>query len=195
MKIKILPAVIMVSLWLGTSTVMGQDQPQGTAQNGKEVRLGVSAQFYPAGFIPTLMVEPFLNEDWSLLFRVGANITDRQDFSDFNDSEEGEGFGGSIGVRKHFPLKKGKITAGFITDLWALEIDWTDADALPTSGTTDVLVLQPYLEAGYFFPFKNSSSQLGATIGFGREINIDTSGEEVEADFILSIALQYSFGL
>ena len=170
-------------------------QEASSQKDSKPVRLGVSAQFYPAGFIPTATLEPFLNEDWSLFFRLGANITDRQDFSDFNDTEEGSGFGGSIGLRKHFELNKGKIVAGFITDLWALEIDWTDADAIPTSGTTDILVLQPYLEAGYFFPFKNSSSQLGATVGFGREINVRTEGEEVEADFILSLSLQYSFGL
>jgi len=182
--------LVLVVLLLGSNAITAQD-----AGDSKEVRLGVSAQVYPAGFIPTVTLEPFLSEDWSLFFRAGANITDRQDFSDFNDTEEGSGFGGSAGVRKHIPLRKGKIVAGFITDLWGLEIDWTDADAAPMAGTTNILVLQPYLEAGYFLPFKNSSSQLGATIGFGREINIKTTGEEVEADFMFSLSLQYSFGL
>ncbi|WP_435624893.1 hypothetical protein [Flagellimonas sp.] len=160
--------------------------------------LGVSVQAYPAGIIPTVNLETYLNEKSSLLFRLGGNFTDRQDFSDENLTEEGEGFGGSIGFRKHFPLKTGKIVAGLITDLWSLEIDWTD-DIGPNgsilSGTTDILVLQPYLEGGYFLPIKNSSSQIGLTLGFGREINIVTDGDEVAQGFIASIALQFMFGL
>ncbi len=159
--------------------------------------LGLSVQAYPAGIIPTVNVETYLNEKTSLLFRLGGNFTDRQDFSDVNLTEEGEGLGGSVGYRKHFPLKTGKIVAGIITDLWSLEIDWTDngpADSI-ISGTTDILVLQPYLEGGYFLPIKNSSSQMGLTLGFGREINIVTDGDEVAQDFIASIALQFMFGL
>ncbi len=159
--------------------------------------LGLSVQAYPAGVIPTVNLETYLNDTSSLLFRLGANFTDRQDFSDVNVTEEGSGFGGSLGFRKHFPLKTGKIVAGILTDLWSLEIDWTDigpADE-PISGTTDILVLQPYLEGGYFLPIKNSSSQIGLTLGFGREINIVTDGDEVAQDFIASIALQFMFGL
>ena len=160
--------------------------------------LGLSVQAYPAGIIPTVNLETYLNEKSSLLFRLGGNFTDRQDFSDENLTEEGEGFGGSVGFRKHFPLKTGKIVAGLITDLWSLEIDWTD-DIGPNgsilSGTTDILVLQPYLEGGYFLPIKNSSSQIGLTLGFGREFNIVTDGDEVAQGFIASIALQFMFGL
>ncbi|MEM9361032.1 MAG: hypothetical protein AAGA43_00280 [Bacteroidota bacterium] len=169
---------------------------QNTTLN-EGTHLGVSIQAYPAGIIPTVNLETYLNEKSSLLFRLGANFTDRQDFSDVNLTEEGEGFGGSVGFRKHFPLKTGKIVAGIITDLWSLEIDWTDVGPTDNivSGTTDILVLQPYLEGGYFLPIKNSSSQIGLTLGFGREINIVTDGDEVAQDFIASIALQLMFGL
>ncbi|MEM9076998.1 MAG: hypothetical protein AAGC43_08160 [Bacteroidota bacterium] len=170
----------------------------GQGSTGNEgTYLGVSVQAYPAGIIPTVNLETYLNEKSSLLFRLGANFTDRQDFSDVNLTEEGEGFGGSAGFRKHFPLKTGKIVAGLITDLWSLEIDWTDNGPGDTivSGSTDILVLQPYLEGGYFLPIKNSSSQIGLTLGFGREINIVTDGDEVAQDFIASIALQFMFGL
>ena len=171
-----------------------------SAQNAtlnEGTHLGLSVQAYPAGIIPTVNLETYLNEKSSLLFRLGGNFTDRQDFSDVNLTEEGEGFGGSVGFRKHFPLKTGKIVAGIITDLWSLEIDWTDNGPADTiiSGTTDILVLQPYLEGGYFLPIKNSSSQIGLALGFGREINIRTQGDEVAQDFIASIALQFMFGL
>ncbi|MEL6918359.1 MAG: hypothetical protein AAFO99_11590, partial [Bacteroidota bacterium] len=98
---------------------------------------------------------------------------------------------------KHFPLKKGKIVAGFNTDLWNLWIDWRDDinTAAPREGTTYTLVLQPWLEAGYFFNIKNTSSQLGITAGFGREINVITNGDDVAQDFIASISIQYLFSL
>nr|WP_299389462.1 hypothetical protein [Allomuricauda sp.] len=163
----------------------------------QEAAIGVSLQAYPAGFIPTLNFEHPLHENTSLLFRLGANFTDRKDFSDVNISEEGDGFGGSVGFRKHFPSGTGKFVAGLNMDVWSMNIDWTDlgpADA-PFSGSTYILVLQPWLEGGYFLPFKTSKSQIGLTLGFGRELNVVTSGEEVAQGFIGSISLQYMISL
>ncbi|PWL37777.1 hypothetical protein DKG77_13465 [Flagellimonas aquimarina] len=164
----------------------------------KRTDLGVSLQVYPAGIIPTINLEHFLNENSSLLFRLGVNFVDRQDFSDVNLTEEGEGFGGSIGFRKHYPSGKGKFIAGFNVDVWSLNIDWTDTIG-PIGGTiagsTYTLVVQPWLEGGYFLPIKNTKSQIGLTAGFGREINAITSGDEVEQGFIASISLQYQFSL
>jgi len=160
--------------------------------------LGVSIQVYPAGIIPTINVEHYLNEKSSLLFRLGGNFVDRQDFSDVNLTEEGEGFGGSIGFRKHYPSGKGKFIAGFNVDVWSLNIDWTDnigPRGSTMSGSTYTLVVQPWLEGGYFLPIKNTKSQIGLTAGFGREINAITSGDEVEQGFIASISLQYQFSL
>nr|WP_299343204.1 hypothetical protein [Allomuricauda sp.] len=168
----------------------------------KRTDLGVSIQVYPAGIIPTVNLEHYLNESSSLLFRLGANFTDRQDFSDVNDMEEGEGFGGTIGFRKHFPSGKGKFVAGLNLDVWSLNIDWTeflretlDSPLTPVQGSTYILVLQPWLEGGYFLPIKNTRSQIGLTLGFGREINVITSGDEVAQGFIGSISLQYQFSL
>ncbi len=156
--------------------------------------LGASFQVYPAGFIPTVNYENFLSEKASLVFRLGANITDRQDFSDVNETEEGSGFGGSVGYRKHWHGAKGSWIVGLNTDLWSLEIDWTDPDNIgATSGTTDIVVLQPWLEGGHFFKFNDGGSQLGITAGFGREFNIVTNGDEVAQGFIGTISLQYHF--
>ena len=165
------------------------------AQDNSDNRtdLGLSVQVYPAGIIPTVNVEHYFNENSSLLVRAGLNIVDRQDFSNFNETEEGTGFGGSIGYRKHFPSGKGKFIAGLNLDVWSLTIDWTDiesADGL-ISGSTYTLVVQPWLEGGYFMPIKNTKSQVGLTLGFGREINAITSGDEVEQGFIGSILVHY----
>jgi len=172
-------------------TTKAQDVPLPSATTSY---LGASFQVYPAGFIPTVNYENFLSEKASLVFRLGANITDRQDFSDVNDSEEGAGFGGSIGYRKHYHFKKGKLIVGLNTDVWSLEIDWEDASNIGAqSGTTDIVVLQPWLEGGYFFKLNNGASQLGISAGFGREFNVATSGDEVAQGFIGSLILQYQF--
>jgi len=161
----------------------------------KRMDIGISVQVYPAGVIPTINLERYISENSSFLFRLGGNFTDRQDFSDENDHEQGSGFGGSFGYRLHFPSVKGKMVAGIHLDAWNLWIDWEDANASPISGTTYTLVLQPWLETGYFFPIKNSSSQIGITAGFGREINALTNGSKVAQDWIASLSLQYQFTL
>lgn len=184
--------VFLALVVLGALHLKAQD----SNSSNKRTDLGVSIQAYPAGIIPTINLEHYLNESSSILFRLGGNFTDRQDFSDENDTEEGEGFGGTIGFRKHFPSGKGKFIAGLNMDVWSLNIDWTDAsNPLQTSGSTYILVLQPWLEGGYFLPIKNSKSQIGLTLGVGREINAITSGDEVAQGFIGSISLQYQFSL
>ena len=162
----------------------------------KKSDLGVSVQVYPAGIIPTINYQKYFNEKSSLLIRAGLNIVDRQDFSEFNLTEEGTGFGGSVGYRRHYSAGKGEFIAGINLDVWSLDIDWTDSvgDAI-VSGSTYTLVLQPWLEGGYFLPIKNTKSKIGLTLGFGREFNAITSGDEVEQGFIGSISLQYYFAL
>lgn len=187
--------LLLIAFLLFAAVAFGQGQ-EDQKTNDTQNLLGLSVQVYPAGIIPTVNLEHYISEKSSLLFRLGGNFTDRKDFSDENDNEEGAGFGGSFGFRKHYAVGKGKIVAGFHTDLWNLWIDWEDNVGTPseTSGTTYTFVVQPWLEAGYFFNLKNNS-QLGFTAGFGREINAITNGADVAQDFIGSISIQYYFGL
>lgn len=158
---------------------------------------GVSFQFYPAGIIATLNAEHFISDNTSLVYRLGGNFANRKDFSNENDHETGSGFGGSLGFKKHFPQKKGSLVAGFNLDVWNLWIDWENNIGLQneTSGTTYTLVAQPWFEAGYLFNLKNTSSKLGLTAGFGREINAITNGKDVAQDWIASLSIQYQFSL
>lgn len=194
MRGKLIVYIFLVSLCFFSYTY-GQTRQKGMID--RRTDLGISVQLYPAGIIPTINIEPYVSENASLLFRLGGNFTDRRDFSDENEHEEGEGFGGSFGYRKHFVLTKGEIVAGLHMDIWNLWIDWEDTlgGTEPVSGTTYTFVLQPWLEAGYFLPIRNSSSQIGITAGFGREINAITNGAEVAQDWIASLSLQYQFTL
>lgn len=175
----------------------GHSQTVIKINNNTKMDMGISLQAYPAGYIPTLNLEHYPDKRTSLVYRLGANIVDRKDFSDENDQETGAGFGGSIGYRKHFQLKKGKVIAGLNVDVWNLWIDWeNNVNGLTrTSGITYTLVVQPWFEGGYFFNIKNSTSQLGSTLGFGREINAITNGKDVEQGWIASLTLYYLFSL
>jgi hypothetical protein len=170
-------------------------QTQEATAEHNPTAFGISAQVYPAGIIATINVDKFISEKTSLMFRAGVNLIERQDFSEVNDHEDGFGIGASVGYRKHFPLKKGQILAAFNTDVWNEWIDWEN-DMSPideTSGTTYTLVLQPWLETGYFTGVNKSSLQYGLTAGFGREINVITDGREVAQGWILSLLLHFQY--
>ena len=53
----------------------------------------------------------------------------------------------------------------------------------PTTGTTYNLVIQPWVNAGYLYNLSNKWN-MGISFGFGREINIITSGENVGEGWI-----------
>ena len=161
----------------------------------KQTFIGASAQVYPAGIIATVHTEIFYNKHTSLYFRAGGNFADRKDYSPYNDNEKGSGFGISAAYRKYINLKKGSILLGGNLDVWNMWIDWKNDIGEPnqTQGTTYTLVLQPWLEAGYFIPIKKSAMQLGITTGFGREINVITNGKPVGQGWISSVALYFQY--
>ena len=157
--------------------------------------LGAAIQIYPAGVIATVHKEVFYDYSTSLYFRLGGNFANRHDYSPYNDNEKGSGFGGSVGYRKHKTLKKGSLLIGANLDTWNMWIDWKNdiGETNQTQGTTYTLVLQPWLEGGYFTDFNNAHSQIGVTAGLGREINIVTAGKKVAAGWIGSLSIYLQF--
>lgn len=184
--------LLLTLLVMGAHVLFSQTKPDSL-----ENLYGIELQAYPAGIIAALSHEHIISENSSLMFRLGANLTDRQDFSDENDEEKGGGFGASVGYRKQIPLNRNALVFGLHTDLWNLWIDWDNprTTTRPLSGNTYILVFQPWLEGGYIFNIKPLRSKLGISAGFGREINIVTNGREVAEDWIGSLILRYQFSL
>ncbi|MFZ1677750.1 MAG: hypothetical protein WAT91_10785, partial [Saprospiraceae bacterium] len=120
---KILTLVPVILCLFCPLTYAQREQP--VIQN-KNLTLGVSLQLYPAGIISTIDADLSQNKNASLVVRLGGNFADRKDFSRFHDHEQGAGFGGTLGYRKHFILPKGEFIAGLNTDLWNLWINWKD---------------------------------------------------------------------
>lgn len=146
-------------------------------------------QAYPAGVIPGLQLRRYPSSEDTVYFRVAANLTDRGDWGE-HDDESGSGFGGGIGWRRSLAGIPGGTgwLYGARVDLWSLEIDWRDPG--PREGTTDVLVLQPTVEAGYGWSLA-SGSRLELMVGLGAEFNIDTEGEDVGEGVIALLGLTY----
>lgn len=157
--------------------------------------LGISFQIYPAGLISCITYENYFSKNASLVFRLGYNYADRKDFSPYNDNEKGSGFGGSTGYRKHFQLKKGKIVLGLNCDIWNMWINWQNDIGEPnyTKGQSYTLVVQPWVEGGYFIYSKSNSIQFGITTGFGREINVITDGKDVGQGWMNSILIHVNY--
>ncbi|MCK0160032.1 hypothetical protein [Allomuricauda sp. F6463D] len=134
--------------------------------DSKEHLYGLELQAYPAGFIVAVNHERFVSPNTSWLFRVSANSTGRQDFSTENERENGWGMGASPGYRKYVALKRNILVFGLHTDVWNLWIDWKNGPTSnrPISGTSFVLVLQPWVETGYIFIPASSRSRIGLSL-------------------------------
>lgn len=156
----------------------------GSAQNDTKgiKEIGFELQAYPAGIMPGIRGDFYLSRYAEANFRLGLNITDRQDWGE-HDYEEGDGFGFSLGYRyKIKGTRKGPFI-GARVDMWWMTIDWKDFGGpdniqLLKQGSTDITILQPTMEIGWKFELSDTW-MLAPTVSFGQEINIVTNGEEV----------------
>lgn len=176
--------------------------PSAIAQNASNV--GIELQAYPAGFILGVRGGIDLGSRQELNLRLGWNIARRGDFGE-HDNERGGGAGFGLGYRYYLKDKLSGLFLGARTDLWLMDIDWTDRRPIcpivppctetDVKGSTDITVFQPTLEAGYNLLNSRSGWLLAPTVSFGYEINVRTEGEEVGEGAILlgGVNLGYRF--
>ncbi len=161
----------------------------------RKIEIGTELQLYPVGYMTMITSNIFIKEDWALRFRLGGNFANREDFSGFNDDEVANGFGGSFGLVKYVSYWKGNFVFGASLDTWNMWTKWKDGLSTPnpTSGTTYNLVIQPWVNAGYLYNLSNQWNA-GISLGFGREINVITRGENVGEGWmgIATFSLNYS---
>ncbi len=157
--------------------------------------IGTELQAYPAGLIPGARGELFLGPMQNVNMRIAYNVARRQDFGK-HDDERGGGWGAGIGYRRYGVRDRLPFFAGIRIDWWELGIDWQQkSNAIQTSGTTRISVLQPTGEFGYDWRIHESWSLI-ATVSVGAEINLVSQGEPVGEGAILLIGLNtvYRFG-
>ena len=152
--------------------------------------LGAEVQAYPAGVIAGPHVGWTWGESTELRLRPAYNFTDRRDWGE-HDDESGGGAGGGIGVRRGVGAWGRHWLIGVRADLWWLKVDWR-RDTPSDDGSTDVVVLQPTLEAGLRLrPRATWTADL--MLSLGQEFNIDTRGEDVGEGTIALLGLTLSW--
>jgi len=166
-------------------------------ENNKTTHVGFEAQWYPAGYQLMLTSEFGITSKDAIHLKAGYNIARRQDFSPYNDLENGGGFGFTVGYRRYFSENLQGFYVGARTDMWWLTIDWEDGltTPSPTMGTTKITVFQPTAEVGYLYNFEDSPFSVGANLAAGYEINIVTRGAEVGQGAIGLLGLRVRYEL
>lgn len=183
--------VIICFIILLSASAFAQSESNSTP---KKIEFGTEIQAYPVGYITTITSNIFIKENLAIHLRIGGNFADREDFSGRNDDEKASGFGGSVGLVKYFPYRRGNFIAGAHIDGWNMWTDWKDGvkTSNPTQGTTYNFVVQPWINGGYLYDISKKLN-VGLTAGFGREINVITSGEKVGEGWIGSLSLIANF--
>lgn len=186
--------VILLGLFFSSFSQAQNNLENDKISSKNKVELGTELQLYPAGIMTMITSNVFLNDNWALRLRVGGNFADRKDFSEYNDNEVAKGFGGTIGIVRYFPSGKGNFIIGASVDTWNMWTDWKDGlnTMNPTEGQTYNLVIQPWVNGGYLFNL-NEKWNAGASLGFGREFNVITRGENVGEGWMGLVTLSINY--
>ena len=164
--------------------------PPANAQNadGGPFDLVFEFQAYPTGLIPGLRFEKGFANKNALHLRAGYNWIRHGDAARHGD-ERGNGFGFTLGYKRYArPGFKG-LFGGVRNDLWWNKINWKDGQGSnETSGTTDILVVQPTVEAGWLLSL-GPKITVSPSLAFGYEINVKTDGEPTGEGAIFLVGL------
>lgn len=148
--------------------------------------LGVEVQVYPTGVIPGLRYDHHMSSRSSLYARLGYQLIDHRDLG-VQDDETGSGYGLSIGYARHWRADRSGWTLLVKSDLWLNDIDWQDGSDGST-GTSDITVLQPTLQAEYGWHLSDHLL-LRPSIALGLEWNVKTEGRPTGQGPILLVGL------
>lgn len=123
-----------------TKTVSSQDFGYKTIDVGGEY------QWQPDGLLLNLQLAFNAKTHSSFVLRAGYNKTTAASIT--HNSEEGKGWGGSIGYRYYFSVMPKRFFIGIKADVWKETVHWS----IPvTESDTKFLIYQPGAEIGYTF--------------------------------------------
>jgi hypothetical protein len=176
-------AVLLVILMLVTGSAV--------AQNEDVLDLGLEVQIYPTGVISGLNIGKGFSGRHAIHFRLGSQRIRHEDFG-VHDDERGDGYGFTLGYRYYLQPGFRGMSLGFRTDVWFNQLNWRDNMDQPNElgGHTDVIVLQPTVQAGYSLVL-DKRLHIRPAVAIGYEINVSTDGEDVGEGVIGLIGLEF----
>ena len=178
-------AAIAVSLLLALSVFQGS----ASASEQNPFHIGFEQQVYRTGIIPGIRFERGFAGRHSVHLRLGYQEIRHEDFG-VHDDERGNGAGFSLGYSRFQKAGFARWSFGIRSDVWFNTLDWVDDEGTVNEvrGTTDVIVLQPTIDASYRYPLTKGFF-VTPSVAAGFEINVDTDGEDVGEGFILLFGL------
>jgi len=137
--------------------------------------VGLEVQIYPTGFIPGLSIDHHVGTKHALYLRAGFNFFNHRDLGEWL-SEEGWGYGASLGYKRYLKEDQLGIRVGIKNDIWFNKVDWAGFNQFnsPIFGRTEIIVLQPTAVVEYVWDFGNLF--LVPSVAFGMEWNVKTVG-------------------
>ncbi|MEZ5008205.1 MAG: DUF3575 domain-containing protein [Chitinophagales bacterium] len=176
----------ILMVFLALLTISFSNQAQETYPPKKpQTSIGFELQGYPTGLISAARTELLFNNANAINIRIGYNWLNHRDVGK-HQMEKGGGVGFSIGYRRYFENEGLKgFFVGVRSDLWFNKVDWKDFKgdkSLLISGTSNVIVVQPTIEAGYKVKFADNLLSFEPNIAFGYEWNAKTKGNITYAD-------------
>lgn len=146
---------------------------------------GISVQQYPTGFLLGGKAEVGIAKRHAIDVRFGYNLLDHRGFG-VHDEEKGGGFSFTPGYKFYFKQSNTRFFLGARTDVWFNSVNWKDFvnGNLNASGTTDIVVLQPTVIAGYNAKLPKNWL-IAPTLAVGAEFNVITKGAPVGEGLIL----------
>ncbi|MEZ5038940.1 MAG: DUF3575 domain-containing protein [Saprospiraceae bacterium] len=153
---------------------------------------GIEFQAYPTGLIPGLRLEKGFAEQHAVHLRLGYNWLRHQGYG-VHEDERGGGLGFTLGYKYYFKEGFERWFLGVKNDIWWNEVDWKDqlGTANEISGTSNITVVQPTLEAGFTL-MAGENWTFSPSLAFGYEVNVKTKGAPTgEGPIVL---LGFTFG-
>ncbi len=149
-------------------------------------------QAYPTGLISGIRVEGAKGQNAGHL-RLGFNWMRHGDAGKHED-ERGIGLGLTLGYKRYLLHDLKGLFAGIRSDVWFNEMRWKDNIGLPNelSGKTELVVLQPTLEAGWLFEL-SPKWVFAPSLAFGYEVNLATEGSPTGEGPILLAGVQVGY--
>jgi Protein of unknown function (DUF3575) len=165
MKKLVAPLILILLI---TTAAQAQDFGYTTRDVGAEF------QYQPDGLLFNLQLAFNAKIHHAVIFRAGYNKI--KTASTIHNSENGDGWGGSIGYRYYFKVLPVKFFAGLRIDAYKMNVHWSKS--FLEEGDTKLAFLQPTIEVGYTFLF-NELFFITPHLAAGYQIELYSKGENI----------------
>jgi hypothetical protein len=137
--------------------------------------VGAEFQYQPDGLLFNLQIAFNAKIHHAFIFRAGYDKI--RTGSTIHGSENGDGWGGSLGYRYYFKVIPVRFFTGLRMDAYKMNVHWNKS--FLREGDTRLAFLQPTIEVGYTFLF-NELFFITPHLAAGYQIKLYSKGENIE---------------